>query len=249
MFSAATPEFHTQDASVGYLEEESPAPAAPAQSSSEEELREAPSPAQEFNKYQKSLPPRFQRQQQQQQQQVNGSQPIFWTPTKPLCGLHVFSFHPVMLELLQIGLSQVCHLPGRKIQVPSEMLTCLAWLSGHLLTMGTLRIVWFVAELWFANVHEHVKLGMFPHAKPHQWLSWCLCRPSPGQLLFLRLDFNLMNVSAYSLAQDELLFFSTAAVAEYTGQGKGKSWGSAASISFSTCCVLNIIGMGSHTVW
>uniref|UniRef100_A0A8B9ZF35 Proline rich coiled-coil 2B n=1 Tax=Anas platyrhynchos TaxID=8839 RepID=A0A8B9ZF35_ANAPL len=48
---------------------ETPAPAAAAQSSSEEELREAPSPAQEFNKYQKSLPPRFQRQQQQQQQE------------------------------------------------------------------------------------------------------------------------------------------------------------------------------------
>ncbi|XP_064324778.1 protein PRRC2B isoform X7 [Phalacrocorax carbo] len=65
----ATPEFHAQDVSVGYLEEETPAPAAAAQSSSEEELREAPSPAQEFNKYQKSLPPRFQRQQQQQQQE------------------------------------------------------------------------------------------------------------------------------------------------------------------------------------
>ncbi|KFW77237.1 Protein PRRC2B [Manacus vitellinus] len=68
-FRKATPEFHTQDVSVGYLEEETPAPAAAAQSSSEEELREAPSPAQEFNKYQKSLPPRFQRQQQQQQQE------------------------------------------------------------------------------------------------------------------------------------------------------------------------------------
>ncbi|KAM6243564.1 protein PRRC2B isoform 7-T15 [Porphyrio hochstetteri] len=70
-FRRATPEFHTQDVS-GYLEEETPAPAAAptaAQSSSEEELREAPSPAQEFNKYQKSLPPRFQRQQQQQQQE------------------------------------------------------------------------------------------------------------------------------------------------------------------------------------
>uniref|UniRef100_A0A8C9G202 Proline rich coiled-coil 2B n=1 Tax=Pavo cristatus TaxID=9049 RepID=A0A8C9G202_PAVCR len=65
VFRRATPEFHTQDVS-GYLEEETPAPAAP-QSSSEEELREAPSPAQEFSKYQKSLPPRFQRQQQQQQ--------------------------------------------------------------------------------------------------------------------------------------------------------------------------------------
>ncbi|XP_068269734.1 protein PRRC2B isoform X5 [Nyctibius grandis] len=68
-FRRATPEFPTQDVSVGYLEEETPAPAAAAQSSSEEELREAPSPAQEFNKYQKSLPPRFQRQQQQQQQE------------------------------------------------------------------------------------------------------------------------------------------------------------------------------------
>ncbi|XP_075375936.1 protein PRRC2B isoform X7 [Mycteria americana] len=68
-FRRASPEFHTQDVSVGYLEEETPAPAAAAQSSSEEELREAPSPAQEFNKYQKSLPPRFQRQQQQQQQE------------------------------------------------------------------------------------------------------------------------------------------------------------------------------------
>ncbi|KFZ51922.1 Protein PRRC2B [Podiceps cristatus] len=68
-FRRATPEFHTQDVSAGYLEEETPAPAAAAQSSSEEELREAPSPAQEFNKYQKSLPPRFQRQQQQQQQE------------------------------------------------------------------------------------------------------------------------------------------------------------------------------------
>ncbi|XP_056206841.1 protein PRRC2B isoform X9 [Falco biarmicus] len=69
-FRRATAEFHTQDVSVGYLEEETPAPAAAAaQSNSEEELREAPSPAQEFNKYQKSLPPRFQRQQQQQQQE------------------------------------------------------------------------------------------------------------------------------------------------------------------------------------
>lgn len=91
-FSAATPEFHTQDVSVGYLEEETPAPAAAAaaaQSSSEEELREAPSPAQEFNKYQKSLPPRFQRQQQQQQQVIGVTLPplFLWTPPKPLCSL------------------------------------------------------------------------------------------------------------------------------------------------------------------
>ncbi|XP_053939924.1 protein PRRC2B isoform X2 [Cuculus canorus] len=68
-FQRAAPEFHTPDVSVGYLEEETPVPAAAAQTGSEEELREAPSPAQEFNKYQKSLPPRFQRQQQQQQQE------------------------------------------------------------------------------------------------------------------------------------------------------------------------------------
>lgn len=89
-FSAGSPEFHTQEASVGYVEEETPAPPAAAQSSSEEELREAPSPAQEFSKYQKSLPPRFQRQQQQQQQQVIDMTlpPLFlWTPTKPL---HLF---------------------------------------------------------------------------------------------------------------------------------------------------------------
>ncbi|KYO23315.1 protein PRRC2B isoform B [Alligator mississippiensis] len=68
-FRRATPEFHAQEASAGYLEEETATTTAAAQSSSEEELQEATSPAQEFNKYQKSLPPRFQRQQQQQQQE------------------------------------------------------------------------------------------------------------------------------------------------------------------------------------
>ncbi|XP_032653691.1 protein PRRC2B isoform X3 [Chelonoidis abingdonii] len=68
-FRRATSEFHAQDVSVGYLEEETTATTVAAQNSSEEEIREATSPAQEFNKYQKSLPPRFQRQQQQQQQQ------------------------------------------------------------------------------------------------------------------------------------------------------------------------------------
>nr|XP_008167370.1 protein PRRC2B isoform X6 [Chrysemys picta bellii] len=68
-FRRATSEFHAQDVSVGYLEEETTATTVAAQNSTEEEIREATSPAQEFNKYQKSLPPRFQRQQQQQQQQ------------------------------------------------------------------------------------------------------------------------------------------------------------------------------------
>ncbi|CAM4568888.1 protein PRRC2B isoform X1 [Lepidochelys kempii] len=67
-FRRATSEFHAQDVSVGYLEEETTVTTVAAQSSSEEEIREVTSPAQEFNKYQKSLPPRFQRQQQQQEQ-------------------------------------------------------------------------------------------------------------------------------------------------------------------------------------
>lgn len=114
-------------------------------------------------------------------------------------------------------------LAWEKNTVLSDMLTCLAWLSGHLLTFGTLTTVWFVAELWFANVDEQEKLQMFPHPKPrvHQWLSWCLCRPGSGEVLFLGLALNLFS----SLAQDELLLFSAAAVPEYTGQGKGKPLG------------------------
>ncbi|KAJ6650841.1 hypothetical protein lerEdw1_002880, partial [Lerista edwardsae] len=63
----ANPPNHTQEVSPSYVEEDPPAASDHHRSSSEEELREAASPAQEFNKYPKSLPPRFQRQQQQQQ--------------------------------------------------------------------------------------------------------------------------------------------------------------------------------------
>ncbi|KAM8801987.1 protein PRRC2B isoform 2-T3 [Rhynchonycteris naso] len=64
-----SPEFFAQEASNTFSEEAPTAPAAVAQNGgSEEGAREAESPAQEFSKYQKSLPPRFQRQQQQQQQ-------------------------------------------------------------------------------------------------------------------------------------------------------------------------------------
>uniref|UniRef100_A0A6I8NQL6 Proline rich coiled-coil 2B n=1 Tax=Ornithorhynchus anatinus TaxID=9258 RepID=A0A6I8NQL6_ORNAN len=63
----ATPELHTQETPAAYPEEEPAVPPAVAQSSSDEELRESTSPAQEFSKFQKSLPPRFQRQQQQEQ--------------------------------------------------------------------------------------------------------------------------------------------------------------------------------------
>lgn len=67
--SAGSPEFSAQEAPSTFPEEAPTAPAAVAQGgSSEEGAREAGSPAQEFGKYQKSLPPRFQRQQQQQQQ-------------------------------------------------------------------------------------------------------------------------------------------------------------------------------------
>ncbi|KAJ7308000.1 hypothetical protein JRQ81_008500, partial [Phrynocephalus forsythii] len=67
----ANPEFHVQDPPSSQAEEDSgPASlSAHRSSSSEEELREAgSSPVQEFGKFSKLLPPRFQRQQQQQQQ-------------------------------------------------------------------------------------------------------------------------------------------------------------------------------------
>lgn len=66
------PEFPVQEAPSSLSEEAPAAPPAVAQNgSSEEGSREAGSPAQEFSKYQKALPPRFQRQQQQQQQVSN----------------------------------------------------------------------------------------------------------------------------------------------------------------------------------
>ncbi|XP_059514341.1 protein PRRC2B isoform X7 [Myotis daubentonii] len=65
-----SPEFSVQEAPSTFSEEAPTAPAAVARSgSSEEGAGEAGSPAQEFSKCQKSLPPRFQRQQQQQQQE------------------------------------------------------------------------------------------------------------------------------------------------------------------------------------
>ncbi|XP_075841921.1 protein PRRC2B isoform X12 [Microtus pennsylvanicus] len=92
-----SPEFPIQEAPTMFLEETPATPPAVAQSSSssssssssEEEAREAESPAQEFSKYQKSLPPRFQRQQQQQQQQqeqlykMQHWQPVYPPPSHP----------------------------------------------------------------------------------------------------------------------------------------------------------------------
>ncbi|XP_069093184.1 protein PRRC2B isoform X5 [Pleurodeles waltl] len=68
--TAVTPEFPAQETAPVYLEEQPAEPQAEEVSTSEdddEELPEPTSPVQEFSKYQKSLPPRFQRQQQQEQ--------------------------------------------------------------------------------------------------------------------------------------------------------------------------------------
>ncbi|CAO2597976.1 Protein PRRC2B [Lemmus lemmus] len=105
-----SPEFPVQEAPTMFLEETPATPPAVAQSSSssssssssEEEAREAESPAQEFSKYQKSLPPRFQRQQQQQQQQQQEQlykmqhwQPVYPPPSHPQRTF--YPHHPQML--------------------------------------------------------------------------------------------------------------------------------------------------------
>nr|XP_054093239.1 protein PRRC2B isoform X17 [Callithrix jacchus] len=98
-----SPEFPAQETPTTFPEEAPIASAAVAQSSSsEEEAREAGSPAQEFSKYQKSLPPRFQRQQQQQQQQQQEQlykmqhwQPVYPPPSHPQRTF--YPHHPQML--------------------------------------------------------------------------------------------------------------------------------------------------------
>ncbi|XP_015449681.1 protein PRRC2B isoform X5 [Pteropus alecto] len=95
-----SPEFSAQEAPGTFPEEAPTAPAAVAQGgSSEEGAREAGSPAQEFSKYQKSLPPRFQRQQQQQQQEqlykMQHWQPMYPPPSHPQRTF--YPHHPQML--------------------------------------------------------------------------------------------------------------------------------------------------------
>ncbi|XP_061289869.1 protein PRRC2B isoform X14 [Bos javanicus] len=95
-----SPEFSAQETASTFSEEAPTAPPAVAQSGgSEEGPREAGSPAQEFNKYQKSLPPRFQRQQQQQQQQqlykMQHWQPVYPPPSHPQRTF--YPHHPQML--------------------------------------------------------------------------------------------------------------------------------------------------------
>ncbi|XP_013362062.1 PREDICTED: protein PRRC2B isoform X6 [Chinchilla lanigera] len=93
-----SPEFPAQDTPTPFQEEAPATSPVVAQSSSiEEEAREAGSPAQEFSKYQKSLPPRFQRQQQQQEQlyKMQHWQPVYPPPShaqRPF-----YPHHPQML--------------------------------------------------------------------------------------------------------------------------------------------------------
>ncbi|XP_051691347.2 protein PRRC2B isoform X3 [Oryctolagus cuniculus] len=100
-----SPEFPVQEAPPAFSEEAPTASPAVAQSSSssssssEEEAREAGSPAPEFSKYQKTLPPRFQRQQQQTQQEqlykMQHWQPVYPPPAHPQRTF--YPHHPHML--------------------------------------------------------------------------------------------------------------------------------------------------------
>ncbi|KAM5299288.1 protein PRRC2B isoform 4-T4 [Ctenodactylus gundi] len=101
-----SPEFPAQEAPVPFPEEVPPVLPAVAHSSgsSEEDAREAGSPAQEFSKYQKSLPPRFQRQQQQQQQQVSRTEQLYkmqhWQPVYPPPSHPQRTFYPHHPQML-----------------------------------------------------------------------------------------------------------------------------------------------------
>ncbi|XP_059869933.1 protein PRRC2B isoform X22 [Delphinus delphis] len=93
-----SPEFSAQEAPSTFSEEAPTAPPAVAQSGgSDERAREPGSPAQEFSKYQKSLPPRFQRQQQQQEQlyRMQHWQPVCPPPPHPQRTF--YPHHPQML--------------------------------------------------------------------------------------------------------------------------------------------------------
>ncbi|KAM9721289.1 protein PRRC2B isoform 19-T19 [Dama dama] len=96
-----SPEFSAQETASTFSEEVPTAPPAVAQSGgSEEGPRETGSPAQEFNKYQKSLPPRFQRQQQQQQQQEQLYKMQHWQPVYPPPSHPQRTFYPHHPQML-----------------------------------------------------------------------------------------------------------------------------------------------------
>lgn len=113
-----------------------------------------------------------------------------------LCGLHEFSLQPVMLELSWVELCQVCRLPGRKLQCCQK-----CWLVLHgCLGISSQRELLGLCGLWQSS-----GLQMFmsrscicSHIQNHEWLSWYLCRPGPGEVLFFGLALNLMNISFYS---------------------------------------------------
>lgn len=97
-----------------------------------------------------------------------------WLGKKALYELHEFCAPcdaGTVVGRAQPGLS----LAWEKNTVLSEMLTWLAWLCGHLLTVGTLRTVWFVAELCFANGMSRRSWGCSPsHIQNHEHISGCL---------------------------------------------------------------------------
>lgn len=96
-YSLGSPEFPVQGTPNPFSEEAPTAPPAVAQSSSEDGHGEATSPSQEFSKYQKALPPRFQRQQQQQEQlyKMQHWQPVYPPPSHPQRTF--YPHHPQML--------------------------------------------------------------------------------------------------------------------------------------------------------
>ncbi|XP_060539892.1 protein PRRC2B isoform X4 [Pantherophis guttatus] len=95
----AVPESHTQEPPSGYVDEETPTAAASAalRSSSEEELRETVSPMQEFSKFPKLLPPRFQRKQQDQLYKMQNWPPSQVYPPSSHPQRTFYPAHPQML--------------------------------------------------------------------------------------------------------------------------------------------------------
>ncbi|XP_058015628.1 protein PRRC2B isoform X5 [Ahaetulla prasina] len=95
----AVPESHTQEPPSGYVDEESPTAAASTtlRSSSEEELRETVSPMQEFGKFPKLLPPRFQRKQQDQLYKMQNWPPSQVYPPSSHPQRTFYPAHPQML--------------------------------------------------------------------------------------------------------------------------------------------------------
>ncbi|KAH0615398.1 hypothetical protein JD844_004591 [Phrynosoma platyrhinos] len=98
MIRRGNPEFNAQESSSSYGEEETPTVLSTHRSSSEEELRDPASSAQELNKYPKLLPPRFQRQQQQDQlYKMQGWQQTQVYPTSSHPQRTFYPPHPQML--------------------------------------------------------------------------------------------------------------------------------------------------------